>query len=110
MGLANMLMKLEISYSSEEARQLVRDVWGEMQNISDEASFRKAENFGTFPNFECSSLRHGKPKRNAIVRTLAPTVSLGKQGCFLLFLQFHRNLIPLSFQLDRLQTPLLRPL
>ena len=77
MGLANMLYKLEIPYNSEEAREFVDDLLGFWEEVSDEASFKKAEKHGAFPNFKYSHHRNGKPKRNAIVRTLAPTGTTG---------------------------------
>ncbi|MEK6835236.1 MAG: hypothetical protein AABX61_03165 [Nanoarchaeota archaeon] len=77
MGLANALYKLEISYNSEEALKFVREVWGHMAELSDEASQEKAEKFGEFPNFKYSVHRKGKPLRNAIRRTLAPTGTTG---------------------------------
>ena len=73
MGLANMLYKLELPYNSREAREFVDDLLEFWEKESDEASFDKAEKFGVFPNFRYSHHRKGKPKRNAIVRTLAPT-------------------------------------
>src|SRR3989344_2405509 len=73
MGLANMLYKLEIPYDSQEARQLITSLLSEWEGVSDEASFSKAEKLGAFPNFKYSHHRNGPQKRNAIVRTIAPT-------------------------------------
>lgn len=78
MGLANMLMKLEIPYNSQEARDLVADIWGgEVAKYSDQLSHEKAEKFREFDNFKYSSLRLGLIMRNAIRRTLAPTGTTG---------------------------------
>ncbi|MEK6917636.1 MAG: hypothetical protein AABW51_01695 [Nanoarchaeota archaeon] len=77
MGLANMLYRLEIPYDSKEGRDFVDELLTFWEKESDEASFRKAEKFGAFPNFKYSHHRHGRPKRNAIVRTLAPTGTTG---------------------------------
>ncbi len=77
MGLANMLYKLELSYDSQEGRDFVDDLLDFWEKVSDEASFEKAEKFGEFPNFKYSHHRHGRKKRNAIVRTLAPTGTTG---------------------------------
>ena len=77
MGLANMLYKLEMPYNSEEARKFVNGLLKYWEEISDEFSFEKAEEFGTFSNFKYSHHRNGRKKRNAIVRTLAPTGTTG---------------------------------
>ncbi len=77
MGLANMLMKLEIPYDSEEGRKLAEEIWEQVEGYSDELSHEKGESVGAFPNFEISSLRFGRRKRNAIVRTIAPTGTTG---------------------------------
>jgi ribonucleotide reductase alpha subunit len=73
MGLANMLYRLELPYNSPEARDFVDELLGFWEKISDDESFQRGEKLGTFPNFKYSHHRDGRPKRNAIVRTLAPT-------------------------------------
>ncbi len=77
MGLANMLYNLEIPYNSQEGRDLVEKIWSYMAEVSDKRSTERAEKFGEFPNFRHSSLRHRKPMRNAIRRTIAPTGTTG---------------------------------
>lgn len=77
MGMANMLYRLEIPYNSEDGRDFVDKLLAFWEKTSDEASFAKAERFGEFPNFKYSHHRNGKLKRNAIVRTLAPTGTTG---------------------------------
>ncbi|MEM4325722.1 MAG: hypothetical protein QXU40_00255 [Candidatus Pacearchaeota archaeon] len=77
MGLANMLYKLELSYNSEEGRKFVDELLDFWEKESDEVSFEKAEKKGPFPNFKYSRHRKGRPKRNAIVRTIAPTGTTG---------------------------------
>ncbi|MDP3728943.1 MAG: ribonucleotide reductase N-terminal alpha domain-containing protein [bacterium] len=77
MGLANMLYRLEIPYNSSETREFVDTLLAFWEKESDEASHEKAEKFGAFPNFKYSKFRNGRPKRNAIVRTLAPTGTTG---------------------------------
>lgn len=77
MGLANMLFRLEMPYNSSDTRKFVNDLLAFWEKESDEASHEKAEKFGAFPNFKYSTFRNGKPKRNAIVRTLAPTGTTG---------------------------------
>ncbi len=77
MGLANMLYRLEMPYNSAETREFVDTLLAYWEKESDEASHEKAEKFGAFPNFKYSKFRNGRPKRNAIVRTLAPTGTTG---------------------------------
>ncbi len=73
MGLANMLYRLELPYNSHEARSFVDELLKFWEEVSDDESFRRGEELGAFPNFKYSHHRNGRPKRNAIVRTLAPT-------------------------------------
>jgi len=73
MGLGRMLYKLELGYHTQEARDFVDDLLQFWEEESDRVSFERGEKFGAFPNFRYSHHRHGKPKRNAITRTLAPT-------------------------------------
>lgn len=77
MGLANTLMKLELAYNSDEGREFVGKVLDKWEEISEQASHEKAERFGSYPNFQYSQHRNGPAKRNAIVRTLAPTGTTG---------------------------------
>lgn len=77
MGLANMLFRLEIPYNSPDTRKFVDELLAFWEKETDEAAFEKAEKFGAFPNFKYSKYRNGRAKRNAIVRTLAPTGTTG---------------------------------
>lgn len=77
MGLANMLYRLELPYGSEEARKFIDELLTFWEKESDGVSFERGEKLGAFPNFKYSHHRNGKPKRNAIVRTLAPTGTTG---------------------------------
>ncbi|PIN89200.1 hypothetical protein COU57_06350 [Candidatus Pacearchaeota archaeon CG10_big_fil_rev_8_21_14_0_10_32_14] len=77
MGLANLLYKLELPYNSQEARDFVDDILKVWEDETDKASYDKASKFGAFPNFEYSHHRNGAKKRNAIVRTIAPTGTTG---------------------------------
>ncbi len=77
MGLANMLYRLEIPYNSEEGRKFVDELLTFWERESDKSSFEKADKFGAFPNFKYSHHKNGRQKRNAIVRTLAPTGTTG---------------------------------
>jgi len=75
MGWADMLIKLGISYSSEQAIQLGEKVMAFINDEGHEASGVLANERGAFPNFEGSLFAHrGKPPiRNATVTTIAPT-------------------------------------
>ena len=78
MGFADMLIKLQIPYDSEEALQLAEQV---MKFIRDEAikqSISIGEAQGSFPNFKGSlwDQRGYKAMRNATVTTIAPTGSI----------------------------------
>lgn len=77
MGLANTLMKLELAYDSEEGREFVGRILDRWEEISEQSSREKAEKLGSYPNFRYSQHRNGPPKRNAIVRTIAPTGTTG---------------------------------
>ncbi len=77
MGLANLLYKLELPYGSSEAREFVDKILSDWEKDTDQASFDKASKLGEFPNFRYSHHRNGPKKRNAIVRTIAPTGTTG---------------------------------
>lgn len=77
MGFADMLIKLEIPYDSEEALKLAEKL---MQFVTEEArkkSVELGEERGSFPNFDKSVWKnkyHGV--RNATITTIAPTGSI----------------------------------
>ncbi|MEM2104608.1 MAG: ribonucleotide reductase N-terminal alpha domain-containing protein [Candidatus Bathyarchaeia archaeon] len=77
MGFADMLIKLGIPYSSEQALNLAEKL---MRFIDDEAHRKSeeiAEKRGSFPNFEKSVWKDKyKAMRNATVTTIAPTGSI----------------------------------
>ena len=74
MGFADMLLRLGIPYDSDEAIGLGRDIMKFINEEGHKASVTLAEERGSFPNFEDSTLA-GKNKhiRNATVTTIAPT-------------------------------------
>jgi ribonucleoside-diphosphate reductase alpha chain len=76
MGWADMLLKLEISYSSSEAVALAEKVMSFVTNKAREKSIELAEIRGAFPLFSESTLSAGAPMRNATVTTIAPTGTL----------------------------------
>jgi len=77
MGFADMLIKLSVAYSSEEALQTGRRVMQFIEEKARAVSARLAEERGVFPNFERSRLaRSGLRLRNATITTIAPTGTL----------------------------------
>ncbi|MEM2875250.1 MAG: vitamin B12-dependent ribonucleotide reductase [Candidatus Hadarchaeales archaeon] len=77
MGWAELLIKLEIPYDSEEAVRLAQKVMKFISERAREASVELGRRRGSFPNFE-RSIWHGKydAMRNATVTSIAPTGSI----------------------------------
>ena len=101
MGWADMLIKLEIPYNSEEAVQLGEKI---MKFISDEATLKSedlARKRGAFPSFDESIFaeKGAKESRNATLTTIAPTgtisiISDASSGIEPLFaLSYYRNVM-----------------
>jgi ribonucleoside-diphosphate reductase alpha chain len=78
MGFADMLIKLGISYDSDQAVEVAESVMSFIQEEAHKTSEEIAEERGTFPNYEMSTYAHmdGPRLRNATVTTIAPTGSL----------------------------------
>ncbi|MBX4205944.1 vitamin B12-dependent ribonucleotide reductase [Candidatus Microgenomates bacterium] len=76
-GWADMLVKMEIPYDSEEALKLAEKL---MKFINDQghiASQNVAKERGAFPMWKYSVYASDKPLRNSTVTTIAPTGSIG---------------------------------
>jgi len=78
MGLADMLIQLEIPYNSNEAVKKAKEVMSFILKTAEEASCQLAKERGVFPNFEKSVFNRPKgPRlRNATLTTIAPTGTL----------------------------------
>ena len=74
MGFADMLLRLEVPYDSDEALEIGRNLMKFMHTTARNASQKLAEVRGSFPNFHKSTLKKKYPiMRNATVTTIAPT-------------------------------------
>jgi ribonucleoside-diphosphate reductase alpha chain len=73
MGWAELLIKLEISYASEEAVSLGEKMMQFINETGKNASGLLAKERGVFPNWEKSIYSPGQPVRNATRTSIAPT-------------------------------------
>jgi ribonucleoside-diphosphate reductase alpha chain len=79
MGWADMLVKLNISYGSEESFKLAEKVMKFIQDVSHDESQKLGAEKGSFPNFEGSRWQKKmkyKTMRNSTCTTIAPTGSI----------------------------------
>ena len=78
MGFADLLIKLNIPYDSEEAEKIAEEIMRFIHKVAVETSMKLAEERGSFPNFKGSLWdRKGfKAMRNATLTTIAPTGTL----------------------------------
>jgi ribonucleoside-diphosphate reductase alpha chain len=81
MGLADLLIKMEIKYDTPEAILIVEKIASYMRRQAEAESDKLAESRGNFPNITKSIFR-GKQRRNATVLTIAPTGTISRlAGC-----------------------------
>lgn len=73
MGWADLLIKMEIPYTSQKALDLGSQLMKFMQDKSMEASAKLAQERGVFKNWEKSIYSPSKPLRNATRTSIAPT-------------------------------------
>jgi len=73
MGFAEMLIKMNISYASEDAIRIAEEIMSFISVRGREASARLGQERGSFPLFEQSTLRGWEAMRNSTVTTVAPT-------------------------------------
>ncbi|MFW6138662.1 MAG: vitamin B12-dependent ribonucleotide reductase [Spirochaetota bacterium] len=74
MGFADMLIKMEIPYSSQEALETAKKTAKFIKDEADNASLKLGEDRGVFPNWENSIYaKQGLKFRNATRTTIAPT-------------------------------------
>lgn len=78
MGWADLLIKLQVPYDSDEAVKLGQEVMSVISQESKLVSAELAEERGPFPNFEQSVYQktNRAPMRNATTTTIAPTGTL----------------------------------
>jgi ribonucleoside-diphosphate reductase alpha chain len=78
MGFADMLIKLDVAYDSEEALKIAENVMKFIDTTATDASAELAGERGAFPAFDGSeySIKGGPKLRNATRTTIAPTGTL----------------------------------
>jgi ribonucleoside-diphosphate reductase alpha chain len=82
MGWADLLFTLGVPYDSDEALELAGRLMAFINEKGHDQSARLAEERGPFPHWSRSIYRHGRPRRNATVTTIAPTGTISMiAGC-----------------------------
>lgn len=77
MGWADMLIRLGMSYKSEDAYKLADKVMGFIKETALNKSYELVKERGPFPNFSRSIYKDGQLRRNATITTIAPTGTTG---------------------------------
>lgn len=80
MGFADMLLRLNIPYDSDEGVAFGEKLMAFINDRGHRASERLAETRGAFPLFGESIYKDGKPLRNGTVTTIAPTGTISMIG------------------------------
>ena len=73
MGFADLLIQLKISYNSDEAREVGKQLIERIRHWSDDESMLLGVSRGTFPAWDKSTYKHNEPYRNHCRLTVAPT-------------------------------------
>ncbi len=74
MGFAEVLVRLGVSYGSEEAVRIAEEIMSFLLKTATQASARLAEERGTFPNWQASIyFPTNEKRRNATLTAIAPT-------------------------------------
>ena len=84
MGWADALVRMGLSYDSQEALDFADELGGFIQRIAWDESARLAEDRGPFPEYERSALKQRglPPVRNSSIVTIAPTGTISRiAGC-----------------------------
>ncbi|MCH8310684.1 MAG: adenosylcobalamin-dependent ribonucleoside-diphosphate reductase, partial [Chloroflexi bacterium] len=84
MGWADMLIRLNLPYDSQEARDLAEEMGGFIERTAWDESHNLAVERGPFPEYERSALKERglPPVRNSSIVTIAPTGTISRiAGC-----------------------------
>ncbi|MEN8190604.1 MAG: adenosylcobalamin-dependent ribonucleoside-diphosphate reductase [Thermodesulfobacteriota bacterium] len=79
MGLHDMLIQLELSYGSEEGRELSAEVMNFIREVAEEASIELAETKGAFPAYD-ADINLYPARRNAALTSIQPTGTVSMIG------------------------------